>query len=91
MQLQAALQREPLVSQISPTELSSCRPSPCGVSEFYVISNEDPLSALGGRIVEGEEQPDRVSLGERRSPVRVFFGGIGDGRHGLRTLIDTCA
>ena len=72
LQLQAALQREPLVSQISPTELSSCRPSPCGASEFYIISNEDPLSALGGRIVEGEEQPDRVSLGERRSPVRVW-------------------
>ena len=90
LQLQATLQREPVVSQISPAELSSCRASPCGASEFYPISNEDPLSALGGRIVGGEEQPGRVTLGECRSPVRVFIGGIGDGRHGLRTLLDTC-
>ena len=50
MQLQAALQREPLVSQISPTELSSCRPSPCGVSEFYVISMSTISSAAYPRF-----------------------------------------
>ena len=88
LQLQDALQRKPTVREISPTELSSCRPAPCGALEFYPISNEDPLSALGGRIVQGEEQSDFVPLSNCHSPVRVFIGGVGDGRHGLRTLLD---
>ena len=73
---------------LEPSELPSCRAVPSSACEFYTISNEDPKSALGGRFVEGKEQSDRVALTSSSRSIRIFFGGVGDGRHVLCTLLD---
>ena len=90
-QLQAALHRirdqAPDCCPYQASELPSCRAGPIAACEFYTISNEDPKSALGGRFVQHVEQADRVALDGSRI-VRIFFGGVGDGRHVLSTLID---
>ena len=90
-QLQAALHRirdqAPDCCPYQASELPSCRAGPITACEFYTISNEDPKSALGGRFVQHVEQADRVALDGSRI-VRIFFGGVGDGRHVLSTLID---
>ena len=82
-------------TRIRPCDLPVSRPAPVSMLEFYYSSNERARSALGGRIVRGDDGAEREALNERHllsgkedRRVAVFFGGGGDGRQLLRTLED---
>ena len=89
----AALQVVDAAASIGPCELPVCRPAPVTVLEYYASSNERARSAFGGRVTRDdsghheEQKEDRLLLRGKQG-VAAFFGGCGDGRHVMHTLMD---